>query len=314
MNRRHLLLALGSLLGAGFGGCAGRPVHDAGPLPLFQLPPPATISAAPQSSPYRPLPPPVPPPQPPPAAEVAPPPAPDMDAHVQQGAHNYPTPPTPPPPEDVPAVAALRCLLQDKQTTDAVTLLKNYRQPNQDLLMALLLAVARVSAQDAARNDPHATAVTVEVLEGCLERLRRNAALVLDKMCFCRWIDKFGVYEPLPEGHPFAPGSQVHVYVELRNFASEPADHCFETRLASRVTILDTAGQTVQQWTFNDRNRPERSQSPRHDYFINYSLPLPRDLKPGKYRLLLHVDDLPTQRSAEQTLELNLTTRPVAGP
>ena len=32
--------------------------------------------------------------------------------------------------------------------------------------------------------------------------------------------------------------------------------------------------------------------------------------KPGRYKLLLHVDDLPTKRCAEQALELNLTTRP----
>jgi hypothetical protein len=244
-----------------------------------------------------------------------------VETPVQPVAHQYrepstspgpapaPVPTSPKPPEESRVVRAL-CCLEHKQPAEAMALLRGYGAPNQDLLLALLALAARLSEQGVDRADPRETAVTVDVLESCLERLRRHAVLVLDKVCFCKWIDKFGVYEPMPEGQSFVPGSQLHVYVEVRNFASEQGERCFETRLASRVSIVDTAGKVAHEWSFNDRSRPERSQSARHDYFINYTLPLPRDLKPGHYKLVLHVDDLPTKRCAEQALELNLTTRP----
>jgi hypothetical protein len=203
----------------------------------------------------------------------------------------------------------------NSKPADAVLLLQSYSKSNQELLLTLLTVAASLSEAAAKADDTQKTmSANVQALEQCIDDLRRHAALRFDKVCFCQWIDKFGVYEPLPDGHAFLPGSQVHVYVELRNFASEHKGHGFETRLASRVKILDSQGNLVPgcEWSFNDRNRPEHSLSLRHDYFINYTLPLPRTMPPGHYKLVLHVDDLPTHRCSEQPMDLILTTRPMA--
>ena len=65
-------------------------------------------------------------------------------------------------------------------------------------------------------------------------RGQQRAALDIEKICFCREIKTFGVYDPWPEDHAFQagvedrPGELVQVYVELRNFTSGTASFSME--------------------------------------------------------------------------------------
>jgi hypothetical protein len=115
----------------------------------------------------------------------------------------------------------------------------------------------------------------------------------LEKVCFCRQIDNFGKYEPLPPDHPFRagcgdrPGEFVQVYVELKNVTSRPCGPVYETALSSTLEIFNAQKEQVWLW------RPagvERSQSPRQDYFINFQFPMPR-LPQGLYTLRITVRD-----------------------
>jgi len=335
MTRRDSILAV-AIAGL-LAGCARHNMRESEPLPLFQVPPPATIETQPpgRGSPYheQPMPPPpaqaVEPPRPvstTPGAASSPPAAPETP--ITQTRMQYPTThhpigdvatsvPAIPATlsrsvDDPPIVGALRCLL-DKRPADAVALLKSYEQPNQDILLSLLPLAARLSEPC---NEKHLRRAEATAMADQLEQLRAKvctqAAFVLDKPCFCKSIDRFGVYEARPEGNRFMAGCPVHVYVELRNFTSEERDCCFETRLASTIKMLDARGQVANQWGFNDRNRPECSRSLRHDYFINYSFRLPENVPPGRYELRLLVEDVPTGRSAEQTLELHVLPRAAA--
>jgi len=211
-----------------------------------------------------------------------------------------------------PVVRALRCLME-KHPADAIVLLKSYDKPNQELLLAMLPLLARVGEESLDRAEPVELAHAADQLESAMIPLRQRAALVLDKMCFCRKIDKFGVYEPLPDGHAFRPGESVQLYVELRNFSSAERDSCYETRLASSIRLMRVKGgqeELVYQQGFNDREHPDESQTLRHDYFINYRFCIRDNIPAGDYRLYLHVEDIATHRSVERPLELRLTTRP----
>jgi hypothetical protein len=291
------------------------------PSPYQMVPQPTSAPAVPKASPAS-----------PPDAAAAPSPAaatgttdtpelaPARPTSLKQNNDPVPPPDTPPPPApntsmNHAAVKALCCLAENKQADAVLLLQQGYNKPDQELLLTLLTVAASLADPPSAAADPQqTTTANVQALEECVDHLRRYAALRLDKVCFCQWIDKFGVYDPLPTDHSFLPGSQVHVYVEVRNFASDRRGYGYETRLASRVKILDSQGKEVPgcKWSFNDLNRPEHSLSLRHDYFINYSLPLPRTMAPGHYKLVLHVEDLPTKRSAELPMDLAVTARPLA--
>src|SRR5262245_17988451 len=99
MIRRHWLLTLTFLSCAALVGCAGNPVRDPGPLPLFQLPPQDAIASAPapETSPYHSLPQPQPmpkPPAPPAPLPEAVAPAPE-NPPIQPTAHRNREPSTP---------------------------------------------------------------------------------------------------------------------------------------------------------------------------------------------------------------------------
>lgn len=278
-----------------------------------------------------------------PAAKAASP----TDSHSQSEPEPppppWPTPPAPPvrrtvPPEAEPAsqapgqpvshpiddlayrrlkdpavVEALRCLLE-KRPADAVIPLEKLDKPTQDLLLRFLPLIARLSEGSLEKSDPEELALVTGQLEEVIRTLRPKSALVVDKMCFCRRIDKFGQYDPLPPDYRFKPGEMVQVYVELQNFSSRLVDGLYETRLASSVEIQDVQHRTVWRQDFNDRDRPDKSRSLRGDYFNSYRFCVPENIPPGTYRLVVRISDvhLPERKPAERSLVLRVTTRPLA--
>jgi hypothetical protein len=302
MRRRHWLGALGGAAGAClFAGCLGGPAHRAvshdfnAPVPddAQAAGPPGALSTyharllaadgrggkTPEEVLARvrldvkaPEPPP-PPPELKPAAAVTPAPA-------------------PLPPPEAPLVAALRCVLE-KHPAEAVSLLQRYDKADQELLLALLPLAARIGEGELERISPEEMAAILDRLHALILALRPRAALTLDKTCFCRQIDNFGRYEPLPPDHLFQaggadrPGEFVQVYVEVKNVTSRPRGPFYETALSSTLEIFNAQKERV--WLC----RPaavERSQSPRQDYFINFQFAVPR-LPQGLYTLRITVRD-----------------------
>src|SRR5262249_42641232 len=127
--------------------------------------------------------------------------------------------PPPKPADGPPLLEALHCLLK-KQPEEARRWLERYEPPNRDLLRGLLVLAARLSEEPIARADPQDVAAVLNELEGMQEPLRPRAALALGAMRFCKWIEKYGDFDPLPDNHQFRAGDLVQVYVELRNFTS----------------------------------------------------------------------------------------------
>jgi hypothetical protein len=213
-----------------------------------------------------------------------------------------------------PLVAALRCFL-DKHPAEAVDYLKGCDKTNQEALLCLLPLAAHLSEGSLDSARPQEAAERLAELHGLEVRLRRGAPLRVEKMCFCRWIEAFGRYEPLADGQAVFDagcndqlGDLVQVYAEVRNFASEDQGPVHVTRLVSWAEIRDYAqGKTVARIDFD--NREDRSRSPRQDYFINYRFRVPAHLPPGPYTLWIYVKDAlaqPTRPPAQRSLDFRV--------
>jgi hypothetical protein len=208
-----------------------------------------------------------------------------------------PLPEARPAPREEPVVEALRLLLdrKNKDPAEALALLRRYDKPTQDVLLGLLSVAARLGEGGLERAAPPEVAVMHEQLRGLADALRGRAPLLLDKLCFCRRIDNFGGFEPLPVDYAFRaggnglPGERARVYVEVRNFTNRPHGDTFETRLASTLEIVNAEGKLVRRW--NLPAPPDRSHSPRQDYFISFTFRIQPEMGPGWYTLWVQVQE-----------------------
>src|SRR5947207_883028 len=176
---------------------------------------PSTTQPVNYPAPYRPEPPPLPALSPP--AETPP--------EIIPVVHTL-TGPAPMETPEEPLVTALRCYL-NKHPADAIEALKRYDKPNQDVLIGLVPLAAGLTERNVTDATPQDLAHLLDRINNAVTPLRPRAALDIEKICFCREIKTFGVYDPWPEDHAFQagvedrPGELVQVYVELRNFTSE---------------------------------------------------------------------------------------------
>lgn len=216
-----------------------------------------------------------------------------------------------------PVTLAFQCIL-DNRPNEALKHLKKYDAPTQEFFIRLLPPIAVMCKKSLEQMSPGEIAALHEQLQSLDAALRNRAELLIDKMCFCEWVRAYGVYEALPAHHGFTagsptrPGDLVQLYVELRNFASEPRDGEFETRLASTVVILDPQGRQVWFKNFDDNKKPYRSKTLLHDYYNNYSFSVPH-LPPGNYTLKLQVVDEirpGARRVAHKTMDFRVSALP----
>ena len=231
-------------------------------------------------------------------------------------------------------MVALHAYMQ-KRPADAVDILGRYPKDNQDMLLVVLPLAARLTETDINKLSPGESADLADLVQVVEERLRRQAALRIEKMLFCRKIDDFGEYVVretvggLPSfeaGTGDQPGEPIQVYVELRNVASKQHGDKFETRLAGSIELVDSL---QRQPAYRKDFRPEvhQGRSARHDFFVNCSFSVPRNVPPGRYILRLEVRDItglpvdpsgisPTPagyRIARQELDLQvIAPRPIA--
>jgi hypothetical protein len=213
--------------------------------------------------------------------------------------------------QDPPLVESLRKLLENKPS-EALTFLGQYDQNDQQLLLAMLALAARLA--DPARPSG-AEAVELDNARRALAAtLKPRAALSLGTVCFCNEVKAFGVYKPKLPAHDescesssaesiktkahekdprylvsYEAGEPMKLYIEVRDFYSHPHDGCFETRLAATVDLLQNNNPVVP--PINLAAFADRSLTPRQDYFIVLTIPVPSRLPQGTYTLWLTVRD-----------------------
>jgi hypothetical protein len=224
-------------------------------------------------------------------------------------------------PEDPALVAALRSILH-KQPEDALYQLKGFDRANQELLLTLLPLAVRLTETSLTQMSPQEVGVLQESLDQIQTALLPHSPLTIQKMCFCRRIGGFGIYEPLAPEHGFRRGDRVQIYVELRNFlskemklASGQSKHVID--LVSSAEIRDAAGNKV--WPHEivfQRQGPNADESltRRQDYFDNYGFFVP-DIPPGWYILWIQVEDRGTNppRTVRGSLDFRMSNLPVQG-
>lgn len=205
-------------------------------------------------------------------------------------------PPQPSKPKD-PLVAALECYRAGK-IDEGNASLKKVDPAARDLLVVLMPLVARLE-RTCKTGKPAEYSALLEKIETLAQQLRPRAALTVEKMCFCRTIKKFGVYEPLPPTHAFQaasenkPGDGVLLYVELRNFAGVQRGALTETALACKLEIHNARGEVV--YRKDVPAQVEQSRSPRHDGYLPCHFYVPPGFAPGEYALWIHVKDVTGQ-------------------
>jgi hypothetical protein len=201
--------------------------------------------------------------------------------------------PPPRPPADPPLVEAIRCFLSshpDDQTWDtALKHLQSYDKPTQDVLLSLLALAGLLAQESVERLSPAEMSQVVEDLSNLVGQMRTRSPLIIDKMAFCRRIERFGVYDPLPGEHVFRPGELVQVYLELRHFTTAQQGPFFVTRISSRLEVLDFQKLVV--YFREDQVGGDLSRTPRQDFFANFHFPIPPNMPPGKYTLCIQVQD-----------------------
>jgi hypothetical protein len=210
--------------------------------------------------------------------------------------------------DEPPLLTAMRCFL-DKRPGEALTWLKRYDEPNQELLIRLMPLMNQLAVRDLTRSDAQKVIEIMEELNPYVS-LPLEGDVLIGKLCLCKRIKAFGDYEPFPEDHAFQPRDLVWIYAEVRNFTSERRDAgngeiVFETRLKTTARITNSVGNHEWSLDFDRRYGPDRSRTLRHDYWDNLSFNVP-DLPPGVYTLWLKVVDEPTGRFKEKPIDFQV--------
>jgi hypothetical protein len=196
--------------------------------------------------------------------------------------------------------------------------LKQFEPARRELLAALLPLVARLADQSENGFKVVDCTPLLTSLEEVIQAIRARSVLSLEKVCFCRSIERFGVFDPLPFGHIFQvgpegrPGDLVQLYAELKNFICRRAEAGYETSLACTLVLRDGHNRIV--WRQDMPAQVERSRSPRRDCYLGCHFYVPRGLPVGDFSLTVQVNDLtgfnsdetPTHRTASRSLEFRV--------
>jgi len=208
-------------------------------------------------------------------------------------------------PGDVEVGRTLRFLYflsgEDEKSLEAMGGLSGSQQKLwRDLMWTLIVARDRMPGVSRADHAAEVLDALAEVRNG----LRKEAPLELGEVRFCEEILRFGVYTPLAINR-FRPGQQALLYSEVSNFVStKESDGLCHVRLSERLSLANSSGTEV--WRHVFENIHDACRSLRDDFFLGTTIPLPGDLKPGKYVLKVAIEDITTSKSVGARLELEI--------
>lgn len=192
----------------------------------------------------------------------------------------------------------------DGRTDKALERINDLDPANQEIVLRLLPALVHATKADLSGRSPLDAAVLASQLEAAVDAAQRRSPLRIRKGCFAWRVTQFGVYDPVPDSHPFLPGGSGMLYIELQNVPSMPAElpaggQGFVTKLACSMQLLDVEGKpVVPPRTFD---HAEFTRSPVRDYFLKLEFDVPAE--PGRYALVVEITD-PAQRKARHQAEL----------
>jgi hypothetical protein len=124
-------------------------------------------------------------------------------------------------------------------------------------------------------------------------------------------VRRFRDYTPA-ENDRVAPGGDVHLYVEPRNFALQRSGdkHTFHLRYEWKLYDDRSAEQSVPAWdkaTVEEREDRISSNGPVAEFYQSFHLPLPVNLAAGHYRVKVTVTDVVSGKSDRMSVPIYVT-------
>lgn len=214
---------------------------------------------------------------------------------------------TPSPAVDPPLVAAFRDYLEGR-TDKAVERIKDLEPANQEMILRLFPALKHASKADL--RSPGDAAMLGSQLAAAMEATARLSPMTIRKACFVWRVLQFGVFDPVPEKHPFLPGGAGVLYLELQNAPSVAAripagGNGYVTRLECSYQLNDTEGKPIA--PIKTQPHTEYTRSPVRDYFLKIEFEVPP--QPGNYTLVVELKDPATNRRVRHAAELVVVSR-----
>jgi hypothetical protein len=190
-----------------------------------------------------------------------------------------------------PAVLAFKQILENKPE-DANKTLKNGPAPNPEIVEFLLTAAGLILKNDVLNSKEASEAL--DMVGKAQEKLRKQAALNLENLQFCKDIHGFGSFDPLTsspgfqQGKGTQPGEKIMVYVEVENVHCSKDNGVYESMLSSNLEIHDSNGKIL---NMAFPPRIDRSRAQRSDYHLTFQFRVPPKLQPGLYTLWVSVEE-----------------------
>jgi hypothetical protein len=180
---------------------------------------------------------------------------------------------------------------------EALKALRHYDDATQEFLCRVFPLLVSITKTPFEKMPANQLVALSEQLEGIRNFIREHCELVVSKMVYCKSINGFANYEPLPENHAFLartdkrPGDLVHLYVELKNFASkETKEGDYLTKLTCSLELKDSQGERVWSHTIDKNDTTHRRSARVNDYYSDLSFYVPA-LPAGTYNLTIQVVD-----------------------
>jgi hypothetical protein len=149
-----------------------------------------------------------------------------------------------------------------------------------------------------------------KVLARLDEEGRTVSGFGIERAELVRRVRRYRDYVPA-ENNRVAPGGEVHLYVEPRNFASQSAGdrRTFHLRYEWKLIDERSAEQPVPAWDEAPADvREDRitSNGPVAEFYQSFRLPLPLNLAAGHYRVRVTVTDVIAGKSARQDVPVDV--------
>ncbi|MEO0529655.1 MAG: hypothetical protein AAF266_03655 [Planctomycetota bacterium] len=137
-------------------------------------------------------------------------------------------------------------------------------------------------------------------------KLRALGSLQIRNFTTCREIYGFGAYEPIRDPE-YAPGDSITLYAEIDNYKSDVTTDGYRTAISSSYHLVSADGTEAASGDFPEVD--DLCLTRRRDFHIQYTVPLPRGLRGGEYRLELTVTDELGSKTGHDELRLTVQSR-----
>lgn len=187
-------------------------------------------------------------------------------------------------------------------TEQAAREIKDLNENEREFWKHQLYALSVALDAEGKHVESRRAALALRELRSAMDHLQNLSTLDVRHLAICEKVESYGRYTPF-KASSFKPGQEFLLYVEIDNFAVEEVGERYRTELRAEYSLTDGEGQRVQAVL---PPTSEECRNRRRDYFIAYTLTVPRDLRPGTYTLQLTVEDVIGQKSSQGTIELRV--------